>query len=200
MKIIKIILISAGLALTGCASVPMKAVDPQTVQTVASDTARVVFMRSSFVGSAISASLYDVTQGEPQFIGIIENGTKIDYDTKPGARVFMVIAESADFMKADLSPGKTYHAMVTPRMGVWKARFSLRPVRADGTTDFNTQSKDFSSWVSGTRYVENSPEAIRWFEGNLDSIKAKQNEWWPEWNQKSIEEQTQMTLKASDGT
>lgn len=200
MNIVKIVLVSAGLALTGCASVPMKAVDPQSVQTVAREEARVVFMRSSFVGSAISASVYDVTKGEPKFIGIIENGTKIAYDTAPGSHVFMVVSESADFLKAELSPGSTYYAMVTPRMGVWKARFSMRPVRADGTTDFNTQSSDFSSWVSGTRYVEASPESVRWFENNLNSIKAKQAEYWPEWNEKSSDEKEQVTLKASDGT
>lgn len=200
MNSLKVVLVAAGLALAGCASVPMKIVDPLSVQAVVKDESRVVFMRSSFVGSAISASVYDVTQGEPKFIGIIENGTKIAYDIKPGPHVFMVVSESADFLKAELSPGKTYYAMVTPRMGVWKARFSMRPVRADGTTEFNTQSSEFSSWVSGTRYVEASPESTRWFESNLNSIKAKQAEYWPEWNQKTADEQMQMTLKTSDGT
>ncbi|WP_240945853.1 hypothetical protein [Pseudomaricurvus alkylphenolicus] len=156
-------------------------------------------MRSSFVGSAINASLYDVTDGDPEFIGIIANDTKIAYETQPGERVFMVVSEAADFLNAQLDGGKVYYSMVTPRMGAWKARFSLWPIRNDGTSKFNTQDKSFDKWIRATKLVENSPKASQWFNSNVDSVKAKQAKYWPVWQQKSEADLAKRTLNPEDG-
>ena len=66
---------------------------------------------------AIQASVYDVTSGAPEFIGIVSNDTKISYMTSPGEHMFMVVGESADFLKASVVEGKTYYTVVSPRMG-----------------------------------------------------------------------------------
>src|SRR3954466_9873239 len=108
------------LGMTGCAGTGgmVKAEGPMPHNP---NEATIVFMRSSFMGSAISASVFDVSQGSSKFIGIVQNGTKVAYSVPPGEHVFMVASESADFMKATLLPGKTYYALVTPRVGAWKA-------------------------------------------------------------------------------
>ncbi len=51
----------------------------------------------------------------------------------------MVVSEAADFAKADVEAGKTYYVLVTPRMGWWKARFSLRPLMRE-----QLDGKDFA--------------------------------------------------------
>lgn len=199
MNLIRIVLIASTLALVGCASTPMKEASTQTIQKVRAEESQVVFMRSSFVGSAISASLYDVSKGNPEFIGIIDNGTKIAYTTAPGKRVFMVVSEAADFLEADLAAGKTYYSLVTPRMGMWKARFSLWPIRNDGTSEYNTASDSFNGWLTGTKLVENSPETLAWNTANIDSVKSKYAEYWPVWKEKSAEDLAARTLKPTDG-
>lgn len=129
--------IACVLVVTGCAA-PMPAMqladNRQQEQAVPSGKSRVVFMRSSFVGSVINATVYDVTRGEPIFIGILPNASKLVYDVEPGEYTFMVTSEVADFMKATVRAGRTYYAVVTPRMGAMMARFSFAPVRGDGTT------------------------------------------------------------------
>src|SRR5687767_10367610 len=115
------------IALGACASVQMMKADRDP--TIRQGEAMVLFMRSSFLGSAISASVYDVSGPETKFIGIIQNGTKMAYPVAPGTYTFMVVSEAADFMQATVLAGRTYYALVTPRIGMWKARFSFRPVR-----------------------------------------------------------------------
>ncbi|MCI0666815.1 MAG: hypothetical protein L0Y43_02025 [Methylococcaceae bacterium] len=156
--------------------------------------ATIVFMRSSFVGSAISAAVYDVSGDQSQFIGIIDNGTKIAYDVNVGEHTFMVVSEAADFMKANFQSGKTYYALVTPRVGVWRARFSFRPLRQS-----DLAGSDFADWNSDTELVEPGPDAQRWAVNNTTSVEAKRSSYWGEWSSKSPEQQRSQTLNAEDG-
>ena len=104
MKYIRILSILSTLIFAGCASNPMQVSSSQSVQKAMPDESQIVFMRSSFVGSAINASLYDVTDEETKFLGIISNGTKVAHTTTPGKHTFMVVSEAADFMEADFLP------------------------------------------------------------------------------------------------
>ena len=156
-------------------------------------------MRSSFLGGAINSSLYDITNGEPEFIGIVANGTKIAYDTKPGKHLFMVVSEAADFLEADVKPGKSYYSIVTPRMGFWKARFSLWPVRNDGTTKYNTGTNEFKNMLLKTKLVENSEKSLAWFKKHKTDIKKKYDEYYPVWQKKSAEDLAKRTINPDDG-
>lgn len=199
MNSLRVVILFTLLLLSACASNPMQTATNQTLGPVPSDQAQIVFMRSSMYGGGINASLYDVTGGNLEFIGIIANGSKIAHTTAPGKHTYMVVSEAADFMEANLLEGKTYYSIVTPRMGAWKARFSLRPVRNDGTTDFNTASPEFKKWVSGTQLVTTSPQAIQWFERNKGSILTKQADYLPVWKRKSAEDLASRTLNPNDG-
>lgn len=197
---IKLILATAAVALlSGCASSKMVVQENQQLVAPADGKAQVVFLRSTFVGSAIQASVYDVTSGEPEFIGIVSNGTKVAHSAEPGKRVFMVVSEAADYMEADLSAGKTYYAMVTPRMGAWKARFSMHPVRNSGAGEFQYDSDEFRGWLEKTQFVDNTPESRAWAEENMENIIGKHARYWEVWQQKSAEDLAERTLNADDG-
>ena len=187
------------LLLAGCASNPMDPVADQTIPAAAPDKAQVVFMRDAYTGKAIVSSLYDVTDGKTQFIGVMANGTKIAYPTTPGKHTFMVVSEAADFMEADLVAGKTYYALVTPRMGLWKARFSLWPISNDPEAAHSLKSKNFKGWVEDTDLVTNSPKSLAWYERVKASIEKKRAEYWPVWQEKSADAVAERTLKPSNG-
>jgi hypothetical protein len=179
-----------------CANSPaISAAEPA----VAEGVATVVFMRSSLVGMAIKTSVYEVTNGETKFIGIMKNKNKINYETTPGKHTFMVVSEAADFMQAEVISGKTYYSMITPRTGAWKARFSMIPIRNDGTTDFNTGSEKFEKWKKKTKVVSMNEKSLAWYEKHKASVEEKRAKYWEKWLQKSADDLSARTLKPDDG-
>lgn len=188
------ILAFLGLVLGGCASgVKMSEVKEAPV-VAGADQATVVFMRSSFVGSVVSASVWDVTGPQAQFVGIINNGTQFHYPVAPGSHRFMVVSEAADFMEADVAAGKHYYAMITPRMGVWKARFSFDP-----QTGAELDSADFKTWKSETTPVVLSPKAEAWAAKSKADAEKKRQEYWPKWTAKEAHQRESQSMKPADG-
>ena len=161
--------------------------------------ALVVFMRASFVGSAISASVYDAPDSDTHFIGVVQNKQKVAYQAEPGQHRFMVIAENADFMDATLEAGKTYYVLISPRMGVWKARFSLFPVHAQSADEYNLQSADFREWQAKTRFVTPNADAQAWYEENKASVAEKKADYLQKWNVMLPADKAELTLNADDG-
>lgn len=199
MRVFYIFTLLGSLLLAGCASNPMAPVADQAVQAPSPDMAQVVFMRDAYTGKAIVSSLYDVTDGQTRFIGVMANGTKIAHPTTPGKHTFMVVSEAADFMEADLVAGKTYYALVTPRMGLWKARFSLWPISNEPDAAHSLKSKNFKDWVEDTDLVTNSPKSLAWYQRVKASVEKKRAEYWPVWQEKSAEAIAERTLKPTDG-
>lgn len=199
MKLLSSLFALLLLLLSGCASTKMQVAAVQTLAPAASGKAQVVFLRSSFVGSAIQSSVYDVTSGTPVFIGILANNTKVRYLADPGRRTFMAVSEAADFMQAELAAGKTYYGIVTPRMGVWKARFSLKPIKKDPASEFSTASADFAKWLASTKMVENTVESEQWARDNSADVQEKYQEYWNKWQGKTPAEKEELTLHAGDG-
>jgi hypothetical protein len=161
--------------------------------------AEVVFLRHSFYGSNIKATLYEVTDHKTIFIGIIENKESFSYRVSPGKHTFMIVSEAADFLEADVLPGRTYYSIVTPRMGAWKARFSLWPIRNDGTTEFHTQSPDFKKWTAEATPVTINDKDKEWYEKHKESVESKRADYMPAWKKKSAADIAERTLKPSDG-
>ena len=159
----------------------------------------VVFLRSSFVGSAIGTSIYEVTNGETRFIGILKNKKRINYKTVAGKHTFMVVSEAADFMEADVISGKTYYSIITPRPGAWKARFSIFPVRNDGTTKFNTETKNFEKWMKKTKVVAMTTKSEDWYAKHKESVEKKRAKYWESWQNKSAADLALRTLNPGDG-
>jgi len=199
MKTKFLILMLIVLFASGCASSKMIDSTTQELVTPSADKAQIVFIRSSFVGSAIQSSIFDVTSGDAQFIGILSNAKKLFYLVDPGKHTFMVTSEAADFMKASMVGGKTYYAMITPRMGAWKARFSMLPVRNGTGGEFQYDSERFQGFLKGSQFSENTPESTAWYEENSANIATRQAEYWAVWQQKSEADQKERTLNPDDG-
>jgi hypothetical protein len=155
---------------------------------------QIVFLRVGQLGGMVAASVFDVSGPDSTFIGIVNANTKVAYTVKPGDYTFMVIGESADFMQAKILPGRTYYAVVTPRMGVWKARFSFRPVRQS-----EVEGTDFPGWSSGAHFVENTAETRAWAAQNASDIASKRAQYWPEWSSKPAHQRASQTLDPQDG-
>lgn len=196
---VRMLLLVSIVFFTGCASNPMAVSPHQELKHPLAGESQVIFMRSSFIGSGINASLYDVTGGDIRFIGIIANGSKLAYQTTPGKHVFMVVSEAADFMEGDLRSGKNYFSIATPRTGAWKARFSLWPIKNDPNAEYYSGTSEFNSWVSNTKLVENTAKSNSWYEGNKESVKKKYERYWPVWQKKSASDIAKRTLAPTDG-
>lgn len=161
--------------------------------------ALVVFMRPSMFGGAIQSSVYDTSEQGDKFIGIVSTKTKIAYQADPGDHLFMVIAENADFMVAHLDAGKTYYTLISPRMGVWKARFSLLPIHNRADAKYSMQSSDFRKWMAETDWVKLTPAAEQWYREHASDIKAKKDDYMRRWNTADAQQRAELTLPADDG-
>jgi hypothetical protein len=160
--------------------------------------ALVVFMRPTSFGGAIKATVYDVSSSEPQFLGISSRKTKIAYVADPGKHVFMVVGENADFMDADLVADKTYYVLVSPRMGMWKARFSLLPIRNDAGKE-GIQGPSFAKWNSKSKWIQRGPGADAWYAEHKADIADKQAKYLAKWNARPAAEKTDQYLRPEDG-
>ncbi|HEX6690729.1 MAG TPA: hypothetical protein VF110_06215 [Burkholderiales bacterium] len=186
------------LLASGCASV-MRDAPSQEITRASPDKAKVVFMRSSMVAAAIGCDLFEVVNGELRFIGQLPTGNKIAYETTPGRKVFMAYGTAADFMLAELSPGKTYYSIVRPNWGT--GGFAPTPIRsAGGPNETDVKSKDFQAWLSGTKLIEASPkEAEAWFAENKQRMQETYVDYWNRFERKNAQEKAERTLERQDG-
>ena len=198
MLIRKILTLVFVILIAGCQSTLMEPITEQVSKNVNEGTSRIVFMRSAFVGQAIQASVFEIVNGTPEFIGIVSNDTKVTFNTSPGEHLFMVVGESADFLKANLTDTKTYYSIVSPRIGFWKARFSLHPVRNVQNAKFKYDSKEFVEMQSDSKFVKSGVKANDWALKNAASINKKLTSYLPKWKQKAVEKQLEATINAAD--
>lgn len=187
IKLLAIAIFTTGLF--GCAYPKMNYSKPiNQAPAVQADKALVYFLRTDSKGYKIHAVVYD---GE-EFIGMVPYNQKLPYMATPGEHTFMVVSEAADFMKADLLPGKTYYVEVVPRMGMWRARFSLKPV-----TQEKLESKRVRKRINKSRLIENIDLAYVWAKNNHNSVLSKKAEYYPKWQKRDDEDKPY--LRPTDG-
>jgi hypothetical protein len=162
-----------------------------TAPTAAVAESTMVFMRPGALGGAIAATVFDVTGPDTKIIGIINMRGKLTYPMKPGQYTFMVVSEAADFLQVTVLPGKTYYALVSPRMGAWKARFSFTPLRGSDSRA--------EQWERSTNLQNNPARAESWMRSNQSSVEDKRSRWWPVWDGKPEAQKASQTLLAEDG-
>jgi hypothetical protein len=184
--------LTAGLAACGGGAQMM--IPAGEAPAIRAGEAMVVFMRPSNFGGLVASSIFDVSTPETRFVGIVYPGNKLAHPVPAGEHTFMVIGESADFLRATVASGRTYHALVTPRIGVWKARFSFRPVR-----EHELAGGEFAGWDAATSFVTNSPAALNWAAQNAADVSSKRAQYWPEWQSKPEVQRASQTLLAEDG-
>jgi len=181
-------------ALSGCAGTVknMEVVTPEAVvDTPAPGKAMVIFMRPSSLAFAVQSSVFEVVDEQPELVGIVAAKKKMTYQLDPGSHLFMVVSESADFMSAQLEADKTYYALVTPRPGAWKARFSLRPVSEE-----EFESGKFRAWLDEGEWVAKSPQSETWARFNLPDIKEKFVKYHAKWMEKAAEDRPRLGPKS----
>jgi hypothetical protein len=153
----------------------------------------VVFMRPTEDNSLTQSTVYEVASDGDHFVGVVSASSKVAYMTPAGKSLFMVVGESADFMYAELAEGKTYYVLVDPRVGWWKSRFSLLPVRKA-----QIGSPEFQQWDTVDLLVP-GPDCEQWVRDNVNSIVEKRNHYLPDWNRESQAARRSAGLHAEDG-
>ncbi len=165
--------------------------DQQASYLPGEDESVIIFMRPQTLGFAIQSTVFDISTDENMLVGIVSAKKKVAFKTRPGKHLFMVVGENADFMKADLDAGKTYYALVHPRMGVWKARFSLGPVSK------NVNQKQLDSWLTTCKYTENTDGSYKWAEQHASNIQKMRVGYMKKWN--SRPDSSKPMLNPEDG-
>ncbi len=185
-----IMLLLMALALAGCSG------SVKNMRVASSDSivtspqpgkSLVIFMRPSGMGYAVQSSVFEVVNETPELVGIVAAKKQVACELDPGEHLFMVIGESADFMSADLAADKTYYAYVTPRMGFWKARFSLAPVTSE-----ERATETFKECQSGCEWVALSAESENWASSNINDIQSKYHEYHAKWMSKGETERPRL--------
>lgn len=88
----------------------------------------------------------------------------------------MVTGENADFVTADLLPNRTGSVQVEPRVGLWKARFGLQPVKGK-----ESNTPEFKSALAECTRVGKTQDTENRARGNMASIQSKRAECYPDW-------------------
>lgn len=167
-----VLVLFIGWFVAGCASTQMNPIpSDQLVTKPEPGKALIYFARPSSFGGAIQAPLFD----DDQYIGTSSANTIVPYQATPGTHMFMVMGESADFLQAELLPNKTYYAEVTPRLGAWKARFSLRPQNGQ------IPDKEVDGWMRSCKQVKPNQSGFDWAKKNAASIKKQKEDYLPKW-------------------
>lgn len=185
------------LSLSGCGANLMKEASIQQLTAPAPAKAKVVFMRNSFVAGGVGCDMFEVVNGELKYIGQLPTGNKVVYEVTPGSKVFMAYGTAADFMLADLQPGKTYYSIVRPNWGT--GGFAPTPIRHQGS-DPVLNSPELKSWISGTKLLEtDQAKAQAWLDKNHDRLQQIYTEYWARFQHKSGQEKAERTMQAQDG-
>jgi hypothetical protein len=186
-------------ALAGCAtSTLMTEVASPEIRPPAPDKVKIVFMRTSLVAAHIPAEIFEVVDGQLNFVGELVKGTKIVYETTPGKKVFMASGGPADFMLGDLSGGKIYYSIVRPNYGT--GGMIPTPVKAYATNrEFSMASPEFTSWVAETKLVAPNAEAKDWFSKEKARYQDNYTDYWSRFQRKTPEEKAERTLGPQDG-
>lgn len=181
-KSIQIIVLFLVILVSGCAG-PVK-----HMATVSSENAvtrpdkgkaLIVFQRPSKMAYAIQSSVFEIADDAPEIVGIIAAKKKMAYQVEPGEHLFMVVSENADFMSAEVEADKIYYVLVAPRMGAWKARFSLGPILGKDVDGPKNQE-----WLESCEWVEKAPAAEKWANENMADIKEKHKAYYDKWMSK----------------
>lgn len=157
--------------------------------------AQIVFMRPLFFGGAIRSAVFDVTSDENKVIGAMRGKKKFVHIVDPGEYTFMVVGRNADFMKAKVESGKTYYVLVQTRMGMWKARFTLVPIRKE-----ELDGEKFIKWNRKARLIEMKQGKLdAWAEKHMQDIQAKRERYFVKWNKKTDAAKEKYMMHTDDG-
>jgi hypothetical protein len=185
-KPIPLLLAIATALLSGCASELMIDVkEPRLAVADPANSATLVILRSSTIAVVAQANVFDISSGEPRFIGVISAGKKIAY-TAPANKVlrFAVGIYNTSFLDAKFDAGKAYYARVRPR---FFGGFTFVPMAGDDPT--------LDSELECCNWVANTPASEQWARDNMAILKKTLVTAIPSWKQRK----KKRTLEPSQG-
>jgi len=141
--------------------------------------AKIIFIRPTSMGHFFQSSVFEIKNKKPSIVGIVPAKKKISYEVEPGKHLFMVVSESADFMKAELLADKTYVVFITPRTGWFKSRFSLEPIYRN-----TRKSKNIAYDLEKYQLLEVSEDTLKWVKKNSPDIQRKYINYYRKWARK----------------
>lgn len=191
----------AALLLSACATgVPdfSVATDRSEIDPTPADKAQIVFLRVSFFGGAIPADIFEIENGDLNYVGKLRVGRKLVHLTAPGKKVYMGHGLAADFMLAEVEAGKRYYVLLRPNWGT--GAFVPTPIKRNGTTNYHTAKAEFSKWLEKTKVTEmKSDEADAWLAANQEKFQQIYETYWAKFETKSAEQKRIRTLMPADG-
>lgn len=160
--------------------------------------AQIVFIRNAWSGRAITSPIVEVTDNNIKPVTILEGKQKTAYIVEPGLHEFVIMHETSDFFQADVAANKTYYFIVTPRMGIWKQRFTPNAVKKTGG-NFQLDSEEFTKMRDSVGLSTNLPALKLWFGSHQESIFEKVNSARAEWPSESQETRDAQSVQPEDG-
>ncbi len=152
VRLISIAICFMLIFIAGCKSSVMMGVQPVNIANIDKNMAIVTFVRSGFVGKAIQFGIWD----SEKWVGVLASDSYIQYKASPGKHLFLARAENWSCVKADLEGGKSYFIIVSPRMGVWKARVVMNPVNKGD----NVSEEKINKWLTRLSPIAVDPAKI----------------------------------------
>jgi hypothetical protein len=203
-RYILIVLSTVIVALTGCAS-DREPPKPQFVESADQtlrppppDKAQIVFLEPiNSIQGMIPVGIFEVEGDNQTLLATTGAHSKVAVLFTPGHHVLMANHSGmiAHFLDANVEAGKRYYVLLR---FVYANGFQLRPLRTSGSSDYTVMNRDFSSWISTTRFVEKTPESDAFFERNKEAVKKSQAAGWKTWMSKTPEERAELTLNPQD--
>jgi len=154
--------------------------------------ALIAFLRPSIWGGPVASSLFEIVDNKAVMVGILHQKQRLNVVVTPGTHLYMLMGESAEFMSAEVLADKTYYVAIHPHMGVWKARFTLKPVHQD-----MLDTKEFENWKYACALIDHTARDDEWASLNASQIEDKRAKYYPDFQKMSDAERP--ALRAADG-
>lgn len=202
MKQCNPILLALLLALGGCASEPPKPLfvesANQSLSSPPPDKAQIVFLEPiNSIQGLVPVGIFEVNGDNRTLLAMTGAHSKVAVLFTPGHHLLMANHSGAvaHFLDANVEAGKRYYVLLR---FIYANGFQMRPLRPSGPSDYTIANKDFPVWVSGTRFVDKTPDSDAFFEKYMDAVTKSQASGWKSWLAKTPQERAELTLNPQD--
>jgi hypothetical protein len=165
MRRLFIALFAAALAFPAAASDKFTVHDDKPMDDArrpAPGKALIYFARTQIMGSAVKVKLYS----DGQFVGLIMSKTYLPLEVNPGKHEFIVEAENAGFLEAEVAPNKIYVVQVAMHMGALKARTHFEVARTGSEA-----MQEFLKRQENLRALTTTDEGLNWVKEDASKIQ-----------------------------
>ena len=124
--------------------------------------ALIYFARTQTMGYAVKVKLYS----DGHFVGLIMSKTYVPVEVNPGKHEFIVEAENAGFLEAEVAPDKFYVVQVAMHMGAMKARTHFEVARTGSEA-----MQEFLKHQENLRALTTTDEGLSWVKDDGSKIQ-----------------------------